>query len=169
LGVELSTKGFEMECVKVDAVQDWQPPQNVHGVCKFIGFCNFYRRFVKGFAEVARPLHDLTRKDQKWEWNPQHQQAFQTFKDIICTTPGTCTCQSQCKVQGRNRCLQDMHTGAVLSQRLEGDGRQHPVAFFSKSMTPAERNYSILDKEALAVVKALQHWRHWLEGTSNPH
>jgi RNase H-like domain found in reverse transcriptase len=58
--------------------------------------------------------------------------------------------------------------GAILSQKGKEDQRNHPVAFFSKSMTPAKRNYGISDKEALAVVKALQHWRHWLEGTQIP-
>ena len=58
--------------------------------------------------------------------------------------------------------------GAVLSQKSNKDQQQHPVAFFSKSMTPAKRNYRISDKEALAIIKALQHWRHWLEGTKIP-
>ena len=58
--------------------------------------------------------------------------------------------------------------GAVLSQQSPEDSKQHPVTYFSKSMTPAERNYGISDKEALAVVKALQHWQHWLEGTKIP-
>jgi hypothetical protein len=57
--------------------------------------------------------------------------------------------------------------GAVLSQKGD-NGQFHPVAFYSKSMTPAERNYGISDKEALAIIKALQHWRHWLEGTAKP-
>ena len=55
----------------------------------------------------------------------------------------------------------------ILSQKAE-DGKQPPVVFYSKSMKPAERNYGILDKEALAIIKALQHWRHWLEGTKDP-
>jgi len=58
--------------------------------------------------------------------------------------------------------------GAVLSQKNLEDQKYHPVAFYSKSMNPAERNYRISDKEALAIVQALQHWRHWLEGTTIP-
>jgi hypothetical protein len=153
LGVELSAKGFEMEHVKVDAVREWQPPRNVRGVQEFIRFCNFYRWFVKGFVEVARPLHDLTRKDQKWEWTPRHQHAFQTLKDIICTTPVL----AHANLDARFRVETDTSGyayGAVLSQQVDGDDRQHPVAFFSKSMTPVEQNYGILDKEALTVVKA---------------
>jgi hypothetical protein len=151
LGVELSTNGFEMECVKVDAVRDWQPPQNVRRVREFIGFCNFYRQFVKGFAEVARPLHDLTKKDQKWEWTPRHQHTFQTLKDIICMTPVLAHTNLDARFQVEMDASGYAY-GAVLSQKVEGDDRQHPVAFFSKSMTPVERNYSISDKEALAVL-----------------
>jgi RNase H-like domain found in reverse transcriptase len=58
--------------------------------------------------------------------------------------------------------------GAILSQKGKQDKKNHLVTFFSKSMTPAERNYRISDKEALAIIKALQHWRHWLEGTTIP-
>jgi len=58
--------------------------------------------------------------------------------------------------------------GAVLSQKQKEDNKRHPIAFFSKSMTPAKRNYSISDKEGLAIIKALQHWHHWLEGTKIP-
>jgi len=60
LGVELSANGFEMERVKVEAIQDWKPPHNVKAVREFIGFCNFYHQFIKNFTKVARPLHDLT-------------------------------------------------------------------------------------------------------------
>jgi deoxyuridine 5'-triphosphate nucleotidohydrolase len=137
LGVELSARGFEMECVKVDTVWDWQPPQNVRRVHEFIGFCNFYRWFVKGFAEVARPLHDLTKKDQKWEWTPRHQHALQTLKDIICMTPVLAHANLDARFQVETDASRYVY-GAVLSQRVEGDDRQHPVAFFSKSMTPAE-------------------------------
>jgi len=58
--------------------------------------------------------------------------------------------------------------GAILSQKQKEDQKQHPVAFFSKSMTPAERNYGISDKEGLVIIKVLQHWHHWLEGTKIP-
>jgi len=167
LGMELSDKGFEMERVKVEAIREWQPPRTVRQVCEFTGFCNFYRRFVKNFAEVARPLHDLIRKEQRWEWGPRQQHAFQTLKDIICAA----LVLIHPDPDERFRVETDASNyayGAILSQKAKEDSKQHPVAFFSKSMTPAERNYGISDKEGLAIVKALQHWRHWLEGTKIP-
>ena len=167
LGVQLSAEGFEMECLKVDVIQEWKPPRDVRGVREFIGFCNFYRRFVKNFAEVARPLHDLTKLGAKWEWGPRQNHAFNTLKEIIIASPVLI----HPNPEERFRVEMDASNyayGAVLSQKSTKDHRQHPVAFFSKSMTPAERNYGISDKEALAIVKALQHWRHWLEGTKIP-
>ena len=167
LGVELSKDGFEMEKGKVNTITEWQPPRNVKGVRAFIGFCNFYRRFIKNFAEMARPLHDLTRLGQRWVWSEREQAAFQLLKDIISTAP--VLIHPNLERQFRLETDASAFTyGAVLSQLAEKDNRRHPVGFFSKSMNDAERNYGISDREALAVVKALQHWRHWLEGTTLP-
>ena len=165
--MELSANGFEMERIKIDTVHKWQPPKNVKSVHEFIGFCNFYQRFVKNFAEITHPLHDLTKQDQKWEWTHQQQHAFQTLKDAICASPVLIHANPDERFHVKTD-TSNYAYGAVLSQKSRQDQKQHPVAFFSKSMTPAERNYGILDKEALAVVKALQHWRHWLEGTKIP-
>ena len=166
LGVDVSQDGFEMEQVKVETVRDWQPPKNVRAVREFIGFCNFYRRFIKSFSEIARPLHDLTKKDHKWDWTPNCQHAFETLKEMVCQSPilihADPTKRFQMETDASNYAY-----GAILSQKAD-DQKLHPVAFFSKSMNPAERNYGISDKEALPIVKGLQHWRHWLEHTPEP-
>ena len=120
LGVELSANGFEMERVKVDAIRHWQPPKNVRAVREFIGFCNFYRRFVKNFAEVARPLHDLTKQDQKWEWTHRHQHAFQTLKDIICASPVLIHADPNERFRVETDASNYAY-GAVLSQKSKGD------------------------------------------------
>ena len=167
LGVELSADGFEMEHVKVDTIRDWKPPRNVKGVREFIGFCNFYRRFVRNFAEVARPLHDLTKKEAKWEWGTRQEHAFQTLKEVICASPVLIHPDPEEKFRVETDASNYAY-GTILSQKSKKDQKHHPIAFFSKSMNPAERNYGISDKEALAIVKALQHWHHWLEGTKVP-
>ena len=167
LGVELSKDGFEMEKAKVNTITKWQPPRNVKGVRAFIGFCNFYRRFIKNFAEIARPLHDLTRLGQRWIWSEKEQAAFQLLKDIISTAPVLIHPNLERQFRLETDALAFAYR-AVLSQLAEKDNRHHPVGFFLKSMNNAERNYRISDREALAVVKALQHWRHWLEGTTLP-
>ena len=151
----------------MDTIQQWEPPRDVRGVHEFIGFCNFYRRFVKNFAEVARLLHDLTKQGAKWEWGPRQNFAFNTLKDIIIASPVLIHPDPEERFRVETDASNYAY-GAVLSQKSKTDHQQHPVAFFSKSMTPVERNYGISDKEALAIVKALQHWRHWLEGTRLP-
>ena len=167
LGVELSRDGFEMEKAKVNTITKWQPPRNVKGVRAFIGFCNFYQRFIKNFAEIARPLHDLTRLGQKWIWSEREQAAFQLLKDIISTTPVLIHPDPERQFRLETDASAFAY-GAVLSQLAKKDNRRHLIGFFLKSMNDAERNYGISDREALAVVKALQHWRHWLEGTTLP-
>ena len=87
LGVDVSKDGFEMERVKVEMVRDWKPPRNVRAVREFVGFCNFYWRFIKSFSEIARPLHDLTKKGQTWQWTMNEQHAFDTLKEMICALP----------------------------------------------------------------------------------
>jgi hypothetical protein len=165
--MELSDKGFEMEHVKVEAVHNWKTPRNVRDVRMFTRFCNFYQQFIRNFAEIAHPLHDLTRIDQKWEWGPRQQMVFQQLKDMICSTPVLIHADPD----ARFRVETDMSNyayGAILSQKKPDDQKNHPITFFSKSMTLAEWNYGISDKEGLAIIKALQHWRHWLEGTKIP-
>ena len=167
LGVELSADGFEMECIKVNAICSWKPPCNVKGVREFIGFCNFYCRFVCNFVEVAQPLHDLTKQNTKWEWGTRQEHTFQTLKDIICTSPVLIHPDPEEKFQVETD-VSNYAYSAILSQKSKKDHKHHPITFFSKSMNPAEQNYRISDKEALAIVKALQHWHHWLEGTKIP-
>jgi hypothetical protein len=105
----------------------------------------------------VRPLHDLTRNDAKWEWGHRQQYTFETLKEIICASPVLIhpDLEEWFRVETDTS---NYAYGAILSQKGKKDQKQHPVTFFSKSMTTPERNYGISDKEALAIVKALQHW-----------
>ncbi|KIN98762.1 hypothetical protein M404DRAFT_31083 [Pisolithus tinctorius Marx 270] len=124
---------------------------------------NFYCRFIKDFAQIARPLNDLTRKDQLWTWGPREQQAFDALKVAFTTAPVLAFLD-----QDREFCLEtdalDFATGAVLSVKCDDD-LWRPVAFYSHSMSPPERNYQVFDKEMLAIIRALETWRHYLEAT----
>ena len=166
LGVEVTPEGFEMEWLKVETIQDWRPPRNVRGVREFIGFCNFYRHFIKSFSEIARPLHNLTKVGQQWQWTDTEQHAFDTLKRMVCESPVLIHADPEKRFQMETDASSYAY-GAVLSQKAT-DNKHHPVAFYSKSMTPVERNYGIGDKEALPIVKGLQYWRHWLEGMKEP-
>ena len=80
LGVNVSRDGFEMEDKKIADVLDWQRPTSVRGVCEFIGFVNFYRRWIPNFADIARLLHDLFQKNQSWQWTENEHGAFKLLK-----------------------------------------------------------------------------------------
>jgi hypothetical protein len=166
LGIEVLPKGFEMERLKIETIQDWRPPRNVRGVREFIGFCNFYQHFIKSFSEIARPLHNLTKVGQLWQWTHNEQHVFDTLKKMVCKSPVLIHTDPDKRFQMETD-VSSYAYGAVLSQKVT-DNKHHPVAYYSKSMSPAERNYGISDKETLPIVKGLQFWRHWLEGTKEP-
>ena len=167
LGVFVSDKGFRMDDWKVEAIKDWKAPKNVSEVRSFLGFINFYRRFIKDYSKVARPLHDLECKDVKFKWEAREQRAFDELKEIITNAPILIHADPT-KPYTLETDASDYAYGAVLSQVPPHDKKLHPIAFLSKSMTPAERNYDIYNKEMLAVVKAFEQWRQYLQGTKDP-
>jgi len=87
LGVVIGPNGIEIEKEKVDRVLSWPEPKNIKDVRKFLGFANYYRRFIKNFAQVVRPMNVLTRKDIKWQWKEEQQKAFDKLKRIFTTKP----------------------------------------------------------------------------------
>ena len=125
---------------KVQAILEWPTPKTVHGVRSFLELANFYRRFIKDYAQVAHPLHDLTKKDQPFEWKDPQQTAFDTLKRRFTTAPILAFPDID-----KQFCLEtdasDFATGTVLS--ILKDDRWHPVAYSSHSMSPEERNYPI--------------------------
>ena len=123
LGVELSANGFEMECVKIKAIQDWKPPCNVKAIREFISFCNFYHHFVKNFAKVAWPLHDLTKHNAPWEWGPQQQHTFETLKGIICASLVLIHANPDKKFHIETDALNYAY-GTILSQKKKEDQKQ---------------------------------------------
>jgi hypothetical protein len=166
LGLIISENRVEMDPVKVAGVAEWPEPSNKREVQSFLGFVNFYRRFVKDFSHHARPLFDLTRKDQKWQWTTSEASAFRKLKELVTSAPVLITPADDqpFRIEADSS---DFATGAVLSQLSAEDEKWHPVAYLSKSLSETERNYEIHDKEMLAIIRALEEWRHFLEGA--PH
>ena len=164
LGMIVGKHGIKMDPAKVAAVKEWVRPENVKDVQSFLGFANFYRRFIAGFSEVARPLTALT-GNIPWEWTEACQDAFENLKTLICTAPilALYDPDKECIVETD---ASDHVSAGVLSQP-DTQGLLRPVAFFSKKHSPAECNYEIYDKELLAVILAFQEWRAELEGS--PH
>lgn len=165
LGLIISQDKIEMDPVKIEGVAKWPEPTNVKEVQSFLGFVNFYRRFIQDFANIARPLHELTRKNVVWRWSSRQKEAFEALKHKVTSSP-ILIFPDDHKPYKLEADSSNYATGAVLSQ--EGsDGKWHPVAFLSRSLSEVERNYEIHDKEMLAIIRALEEWRHYLEGTTN--
>jgi hypothetical protein len=165
LGVILEKGVTRMDPIKISGIKDWPTPRTVKDVRSFLGFCNFYRPFIRGFATVARPLNELTRKDAPWTWDTRQQQAFMTLKHRVTSEPilaqPVLSDQFDLEVDASGFAV-----GAVLLQKKE-DGKRHPVGYYSATLNEAERNYDIYNLELLAIVKALRNWRPLLAGS--PH
>jgi len=162
LGVVIGPNRIEMEKEKVDGVLSWSQPKTVKDIRKFLGLANYYRRFIKDFARVARPLNMLIRKDKKWRWEEAQQKAFDKLKQVFTTklVLAALDLDKEFRVEAN---ASNYATGGVLSIKCS-DEKWRPVTFISKSLSDIERNYEIHDKEMLAVVRCLEAWRHFLEG-----
>jgi len=128
---------------------------------------NFYQRFIQDFSAKARSLFDLTRSEQVWTWSGQEQAAFEDLKTAVTTALVLVSPQESDPFQIEAD-SSDFATGAALSQQSIADGKWHPVVFYSKFLSSMERNYEIHDKEMLAIIRALEEWRYFLEGATHP-
>ena len=139
-------------------------------VRRFLGFTGYYRYFIQGYSQIARPLLDLTKQATPWHWEKDQQSAFDTLKTKMCSKPvlrqpdfdKTFYLQTDASAYG---------VGAVLSQEGESTTqkpKRHPVAYYSATFTPTEQHYDIYEREFLAVLKALEHWRPYLIWTNQP-
>lgn len=165
LGMVIGAGTVSMDPAKVSAVLEWPVPSKVKDIQAFLGFANFYRRFIEDYSRIVRPMTELLRKDVRFEWGPRQQASFEELKRRFTEAP--VLAMPDLEKPFILECdASDFATGAVLSQ-VGTDGSVHPVAFYSKSLNDAERNYEIYDKELLAIVRSLDEWRHYLEGS--PH
>ena len=161
LGHLVSADGIEPQPQKLDTIRDWPTPHCLRDVRAFYGLASYYRRFVKDFAAIAEPLSRLTRKNTPFTWTDETQESFERLKRALVDA-GTLAYpypDVPCIVDTD---ASDVATGAVLSQVI--DGVERPIAFFSRVLNGAQRNYCPTRRELLAVVVALQHFRHYLLG-----
>ena len=162
LGVVIGPEGIKMEKEKVKGVLEWPTPKGIKDVQKFLGLANYYCRFIEGFATVARPLHDLVKKDKKWEWMEREKKMFTELKKRFTKEPVLAASDIDKKMRMEVD-VSDYAMGGILSMEC-GDGLWRPVAFLFKLLNETERNYEIYDKEMLAIIRGLEAWRHLLEG-----
>ena len=154
-----------MDPVKLKAVTNWPTPKTKKDIQKFLGFCNFYRRFVQDYSAIARPLFNLTKKDAPFHWGPEEEHTFCTLQTVLTSAP-ILILPDYNKPFTLITDASDYATGSILEQE-DAFGRSHPVAYFSKSLQLAERNYEIHDKELLAIVLSLKHFCHYLQGNKH--
>ena len=161
LGHVVSEQGLSPDPAKVQAVANWKVPMNVSEIRSFLGLAGYYRRFIKNFARIAAPLTNLTRKNHPFAWSLREGEAFNQLKTVLQNAPVLQLADQQ-KDYIVTTDASDYAMGAVLSQVWD-DG-EHPVAFESRKMNPAEQNYPTHERELLAVIHALRTWRHYLLG-----
>jgi hypothetical protein len=143
LGIIANGEGVRADPEKISKAVDWATPHTVKGVQEFLGFVNFYRRFISDFSKRAFPLYQLLRKENPWKWGVEEQASFDSLKQALIESP--VLIQPNVTKEFFLECdASDFATGAILSQQGE-DSKLHPVAFLSKSLSPAERNYDIFD------------------------
>lgn len=156
-------KGIRMDPAKLSAIKDWAAPTSVQGVRSFLGFANFYRRFIRNFANITAPLTSLTKKEAKFTWNSDADKAFNQLKEMFTTAP-ILTQFDPDRATVVEADSSGWATGGVLSQ-YDDNGVLRPCAFFSKKNSPAECNYEIHDKELLAIINCLKEWESELIST----
>lgn len=163
LGMIISQGCVEMDPVKIKGVAEWPEPTCKRDVQAFLGFTNFYRRFIQDYGRIAKPLTMLTGKTA-WAWNRDAQLAFYALKQRVTSAPVLAI-----PTDGdpfRIECdASDFAIESILSQRQQEKWR--PIAYLSKAMTMTERNYEIYDKELLAIMHSLEEWRQYLLGAKH--
>ena len=166
LGYILQKGSVSMSPRKVEAVTAWPIPTCVKEVMAFLGFANFYRRFIQGYSKITSVLSDLTKKEKPFGWTQECQAAFEELKRRFTCQPILATFNPN-----KSRVLEtdasDFAIGACLSQEGD-DGKLRPVAYYSRKLSAPELNYDVHDKELLAIVAACQQWRVYLEGSGEP-
>ena len=161
LGHVVSAQGLQPEQSKIEAVVNWPVPRTATQVRSFLGLASYYRKFVKGFANIARPLHTLTEKGVAFDFSEDCQKAFDTLKAALTASPiigyplDDHDFILDCDASGQA-------LGAVLSQLQ--DGKEVVLAYYSKVFSPAERNYCTTRRELLALVSSVKQYHHFLYG-----
>ena len=162
LGHIISERGIEVDKAKVELISKLPPPTSVRQVRSFLGHAGFYRRFIKDFSKISRPLCDLLAKDKSFDFSKECLTAFDILRTALTTAPiikppdWTLPFEIMCDAS-------DYAVGAVLGQKLNRE--PHVIYYASKTLSDAQMNYTTTEKELLAVVFALEKFRSYLLGS----
>jgi hypothetical protein len=168
LGFVIAPDGIEMEANEITTIEDWPTPMSVKDVQVPMGFTNFYRRFVKKYAQVTANIPDLLKKpsaggSEKWEWTREADAAFQKLKRAFLEAPILQHFDAEKPIT-----LPTDASGFAIASFLnqfDGFGVLRTTSFYSRKCNPTEQNYDTYDRQLLAIVASMKHWRHHLEGT----
>ena len=155
-----------MDPAKVNTIINWPLIINVKDVQSFLGFTNFYRRFIYKYSKLAAPLTNLTKKNVLFKQTPEYQKAFDTLKSAFTSETVLRYYDPSLPIIIETD-ASDYISRGILSQYRK-DGILYPVAYFSKKYNPAECNYKIYNKELIAIIRAFEEQRPKLEGSETP-
>ncbi|GJP30150.1 hypothetical protein CLOM_g22621 [Closterium sp. NIES-68] len=161
LGHVVRADGIKIDRKKITTIRDWKPRTNLQELQSFLGFVNYVWRFIPNMAGITGPLTDLLRKGTLFEWGEKQQTAFDELRNFL-TSPPVLRIADPSRPFEVLTDASDFAIGAILLQDF-GDGLQ-PIAYESRKLQAAERNYPVHDKEMLAIVHAFKVWRCYLTG-----
>ena len=162
LGHKVSKEGIQPLDDKVEAITNAPAPKNVSELKSYLGMINYYQKCLPNLSSVLAPLHELLRKETRWHWGKEQMQAFQKSKDFLKSSGLLIHYDGQKKLTLACDASQ-YGLGAVLSHRMD-DGSENPIAYASRTLSNAERNYSNLEREALALVFGVKKFHQYIYG-----
>ena len=182
LGHQISAQGMTTDPSKTEAVRNWPPPKNIKEVRSFLGFCSYYRRYVKNFANLSEPISQLTRRDCKFLWTDNCQIAFEAIKELLIQAPVLAYPQDEgpfildcdasdtgigavlSQIQGTSQNLSKFPPRTRTNLEKKFNGEEKVISYGSRVLTKEERNYCVTRRELLAVVNFVKQYRHFLLG-----
>ena len=165
LGLVVEEGRISTDLIKVKGFANWPIPTCVKDVRSFLGFGNFYWKFIPGFSTLVAPLNALLKKDTMFQWTEETQRSFDSLKQKLTSSP-VLTMPDQTRPFQIECDASKYASGAVLTQQ-DNNGNRHPVAFLSKTFNKTEQNYEIYDRELLAIIRALEEWQQYIQGSGH--
>lgn len=161
LGHVIGGEGIKPDPEKVNTVKNFPTPKNAKNITQFLGLAGYYRRFIPNFSKIAKPLTNLLKKDEAFVWGTAQSQAFDTLRDMLCREP-ILQYPDFTKPFVATTDASGYAIGGILSQGPVG--KDLPIAYTSRLLNTAEQNYSTIEKELLAIVYSVLHFRPYLYG-----
>jgi len=168
LGLIIGQEGVKTDTVKTPAIWDWATPKIIKEIQCFLGFRKFYREFIEGFSRTANPLYAKIQKEciGNWEWGDKEEQVFDELRTKLTTAPVLVYFNPVAPTKIETDTSKYV-CSSIRSQQCQ-EGKWRPVAYWSKTMSDAQWNHAIHDKELLAIVHTFHEWKRDTRGNPKP-